>query len=1052
MADPKPLPKIDIKLIESIKVKKFSNCTVKDLYSSILKNSHGYTTDIDDYEASLIAAMTNDPKDNFGTPKSPKFYVAPDGPRKTPTLTCIGNAMICTPETPNFEYFPASLKNDHGGFAGEVSFTEPANSPGWIDSTCSDGSYTAKGRRGNLLNDNGSGQGTDTNNVWIPYNDGNVNELSGFYEADFGIVKDNKSKITEMIKSEFSLERNQPFSFKFRLYPFTPEQKAILIAEAKSAGAGDLILAATPSVDIHWGQDNVLTYFNTGKIRLRVNGKQIGNIQTLPNAAFDQGAGSFNQITIYPLGNCIYVYSGVPTTEATIKGQFICFNLKELVFAARGEIVLVFKCGAGYFNFSPVVHRSSGSITSPYISGGYDADRTIAVVGFLGKYGVGARENPIKFPDINDTDQFFDYLEPYGIDVEVNRISQALYNYTLQLTVPNSATDLDALNETLQTAHKDVMAALNANLAAVAAGTKTTTQAATATKAQVSSSGNSVVQAFQNFSRSSGGATSSINGQNFNQLMVGMFGKGVAGDGSGQGSGSIGGSGSYDSLIDDMFGLGTGAAQGSGAFTSAGNTGLKRNQNAMNKGMAALEVKFIGRNIYSPAVFYTQITLVKDLETVDLAPNPQIDNCDVMEFSVNQAVEHSTASIVLNNREDCETASATAKGKYTFIQGTNNFTGIKPIQVKAGYDGDTELSTVFTGFVSTRRYNRTSNNDSTCGLECEDMSKKAKEQFAINLPFFDGWCHLAVIYYLGKEAGFTDDEILLFQDPVTGRKERVVDYLTGDKDTFTGGCFDGHADDKPRGGLGLQSQYLHMTLPLAILGVDEPNYNFTMGTPLWACMMRIREFTNFYLYANNFGNIIYGPPKRIVQDSGKTFVEVDTVGAFNEIRKQLSVTYDTAQMRNSVFLQGLTFLRNPDGKELGTWAPHVHIKTKPNFPKDIDEPSFAPWLRHALLRDPKYEFPNLARLAADEMFRRVTRQIIVADFTSWGHPTVFPYQYLEINESQNNETGVNGKKFIIGAHTITGVAGQSLESKFSTESFDSTLIDYDPQLPPSIRD
>jgi hypothetical protein len=143
------------------------------------------------------------------------------------------------------------------------------------------------------------------------------------------------------------------------------------------------------------------------------------------------------------------------------------------------------------------------------------------------------------------------------------------------------------------------------------------------------------------------------------------------------------------------------------------------------------------QQIYSPALYMLQIHFVKALQSISMNPNPQIDSCDIMSVNVNQAVEASKASIILNNRGDNDCV-ANAFGKYTYIPGSNNFTGIKPIQIKMGYNR--EMYTVFTGYVTNREYSRSSPTQSTVALQCEDRALRLRDQWCINLPFFDGWC------------------------------------------------------------------------------------------------------------------------------------------------------------------------------------------------------------------------------------------------------------------------------------------------------------------------
>jgi hypothetical protein len=458
-------------------------------------------------------------------------------------------------------------------------------------------------------------------------------------------------------------------------------------------------------------------------------------------------------------------------------------------------------------------------------------------------------------------------------------------------------------------------------------------------------------------------------------------------------------------------------------------------------------------NIYSPSVFSTQLTFTKDIEDVSLSPDPQIVNDDILSVTINQATEESKATVVLNNRQDC--GSTDKIGKYTFVPGKNNFCGIKPIKIGMGYKGENSennLPTVFTGFVTKRRYERPSPTQSICILECEDMSKRARDTFAVNLPFFDGWCHLAVIYYLAKQAGYSDDEILIFQDPDFGSsKVKIRELLTGNPDTLSGGCFDGHSFDTPKGSGGFSSTYLHQTLPLAVIGAGEgANYAFDAGTSLWTCMQKVREFSRWYLFANNFGNIIYGPPSAVTFSSNKKFKEVDNVGNFDEIQGRLSVSYDTNETRNGVWIQGLQWVPNrndQDKQVVGCWEPIVRFARVKDFPKNIGDHSFAPYERYVFFRNPKFESEGLIQAGVAEYLRRFGRTRGIADFSAWGNPAIFPYMTVELDESVLNETGLDKQELIVAAHTLSlSSDNYKMNSSFSLETFDPEANNYDPNL------
>ena len=1122
----KPHPKIEVELLDSVKVKQYNDVTVKDFYSSILKSQDLFTTSATEYSKALLAKGTDKEKSNTKGPTVPKFLIEADS-NGIPSCTLIGNAMIATPSTPNFGAFPARLES--------YGVTYQSSSPKWADACVTNSNksngFTAFPRQGNQLKgkdistpslftssegavfkDSITGKdlkfeidndflgdeqkssvkgSTASTNAWAPTQDLRRNMVSQYeevmYESGFGIRKYDLINPESTINSMFSLQKYQPFSLRFKLGKLSEVQRSALIsAEGDSITPNKirLIEQLPSSVDIDFG-DFRLTYYDNGKIRLIYKGEELHSANTSLVSEKDKYGGA--QLTIYPLGEYIYIYNGVPSTDATKKGNYVAYNLHTTKYNTGGRITLRFKSGESFFNFSPVIHINSGVIKSPYFSAGYTPDQQIFVVGYLGKFGVGARTSPITFPDGGDKEKSFSYLSKNKIEYEIDSVADTSFSYTLTLKVDNFA----AVSSSFQNAAHAAITETFANIAteisnvrsAIATGDINQVNAAngqaqynlgipTTNIGITTDSDGNVIHVNPGQTAPAGstfhplpfdptdGPRYSIADTWRDTMNTFKFGQDL---GSSATTYINGASNDMQSLVASMFGFGGDIGDASNWVNANGgslNDGMSRAKKQAKNTASEQYIRELNANIFSPAAYYTQFTLKKELTDVNLNPSPQIDNCDLLEVTVNQAVEQSSASITLDNRVACQTGNK--KGKYTYIKGQNNFTGVKPIQIKMGYESagsadsgfglvQTEQQhVVFTGYVCKYDYDRPSPSQSTCTLSCEDATKKAKEQFVVNLPFFDGWCVLGAFYYLAKEAGFSDDEILLEQDPVSGRSTRIRDLLTGDPDTFTGGCFDGHANDTPTGGAGLSGPSLHRTLPLAMVGANEPNYNFSFGTSYWDCMNKIREFCQYYLYANNHGNLIFGPKTSVIKETDFEFVEVDKASNFNEIQRRLDVSYDTSQCRNAVFLQGLTFNKDLDtGAGItGNWTPHVHIRRKPNFPNDIGDISFSPWLRYLFWRDCKFEYPALAALNASELLRRATRERAVADFGGWGNPALFPYHIISIKED-SNETGINAfSKVIIAAHTLRVSASNfQIQSDFSTETLDVGTLNYDNNIP-----
>jgi hypothetical protein len=289
--------------------------------------------------------------------------------------------------------------------------------------------------------------------------------------------------------------------------------------------------------------------------------------------------------------------------------------------------------------------------------------------------------------------------------------------------------------------------------------------------------------------------------------------------------------------------------------------------------------------------------------------------------------------------------------------------------------------------------------------------------------------------YLLKEAGFS-------------ASNTNTPTVSGSVDQMNGGCFDGHSDSQS------SSDTIHAVLPLAMLGVGEPAYNFSMGTPLWSCMQRIREFTNWYLYPDHEGNIVYQPPSSILSSgSARTFREVDQVGNFDEILNDIEEVIDTAEMRNAVIVQGNTCVYNQDNPEFSQWATHVHIKSAFPDKQNSDDPFFAPYPRMAFIRNPKFEDVNRTRANAAEIFRRLTRDRSTLSFSAWGQLDLHPYDLIKINENIMNETGANGKDYVVASHTLTANGeDHTIMSTINCERLDSSALTYDPNLPPGRRE
>jgi hypothetical protein len=513
--------------------------------------------------------------------------------------------------------------------------------------------------------------------------------------------------------------------------------------------------------------------------------------------------------------------------------------------------------------------------------------------------------------------------------------------------------------------------------------------------------------------------------------------------------------------------------------------------------------------IYSPAVRAINLEVVPGDQVVDLQVNPKIKSSDILSLNIKNGVQGSSATISLNNRKFAEDMAVPNFGRYTWYPGysvngkPSTFTGVKPVKIRCGWIGEPlafgeepkskefnhmdrssikSLAQHFYGYVTKRDYDRRSPQSSTVSLACEDRSKLLKESYAMNLPIYDGWCHLAVIHNLAREYGLTDDEILLDQDMLkSDNKIRLVDLIQGDPDTKQGPCYDGHVNGFPEDAkIGnrefgsqtnyqIKGHYLHMTMPSSILTMDC-NYKFQFGKSIWECMEEIRKYSGFYLYCNHFGNLVYGPPVLVIQRGKRTkinvqensygkfevassqddmvFKEVDLVENFNEFQRNLTGSYDTSEMRNSLTVIGLNMNSTKDGVPL--WIPQIVTKRQEKWPNNPDAPSYYPWLRWILIRNMRWNDYERNVLNTEEIFRRAQRNKANASFGAWGQPELFPFMTLKIDESQARETGLDVAFGDCTSYIVNeinhNIEPQKWETEVNAEIFDEKAVNYEPTL------
>jgi len=277
----------------------------------------------------------------------------------------------------------------------------------------------------------------------------------------------------------------------------------------------------------------------------------------------------------------------------------------------------------------------------------------------------------------------------------------------------------------------------------------------------------------------------------------------------------------------------------------------------------------------SPRLYTAEFRAISPRQKVNLAPNPQIKKEDVLKLDVTLNVQNISANVVLNNRQSADKRFEGGRYKYplkdlvpagvggaaNIFDGANNisnFCGVKPIRIDYGimqpnlelsssvgvfnpdggfgpYEGGYKQSPVkrrFTGYITNYNFNRSSpGNNSTVTLRCDDVSVKAKDTFVTCVPFFDGFCHISVLYYLLViEAGYKDEEVLFYQDPdnINNIKLSDVMFYEGHPEDMLCGCWNGHIDgfDKAIAGAakGAQAQ--------GLCGPRVPRAQELRGSPL----------------------------------------------------------------------------------------------------------------------------------------------------------------------------------------------------------------------------
>ena len=417
--------------------------------------------------------------------------------------------------------------------------------------------------------------------------------------------------------------------------------------------------------------------------------------------------------------------------------------------------------------------------------------------------------------------------------------------------------------------------------------------------------------------------------------------------------------------------------------------------------------------MYSPALSNSTYTVEFPIRQILLGQDlllTQVKTC-----TVSRNHDSSSASVTCNNRQGWMENRPPGPGG----QSTNTrLMGVKPIQITAWYVGEeSERHKVplFTGFITGRKFNRAVSPESSMTLTCADNLLRL-ETMTFALPVFDGGCHLSIVYYMARYAGFGDDEILYYQDPWTGSKvtiRQVMEAAKSNMDTRRGGCWDGHVLGFPDsvgfwgpGPQGMDGRIVHHCMPYSADRM-QPNFKPAKGATCMDVLKHVVQETQWLLYANNWGNLVYQPIDVAIaqNEQGLRFDETPMqVNDFTEILQSISMDYPMADVRNSLTSYSLVQLgRDADGNP--KYVPIVQKSVEEGWPNNTESPTFIPWQRQAVVVSPFWN--DKARFAAvhNQRFRRLDRIRVTTSFSAWGSPLIVPVQRMWVNEYPTYELG-----------------------------------------------
>lgn len=326
----------------------------------------------------------------------------------------------------------------------------------------------------------------------------------------------------------------------------------------------------------------------------------------------------------------------------------------------------------------------------------------------------------------------------------------------------------------------------------------------------------------------------------------------------------------------------------------------------------------------------------------------------------------------------------------------------------------------FTGYLWSPQFSRSPEGEAVVTLTAVGRDQVLSDEICIGTPFYDGICSLWAVWDLAVRANFSNDQILLYQDPRNPSDNlRMIDMYAGADDAakeaaFTAVCGEGHCN--------------HRVLDYGAWQ-GEPIFLFDDGLPIIQAIDKIAQSGGEWYFINNYGNLIYLSPHSKPDSIDiatapysqiqKTFKEVPdfwesgTILGYNEVRKNLNVGVPMERRRNSFYVQGINFDEYYKGLREGYHAPPRPISAL--YKEDLNVPTIhrMPWHRWAIKADPSLVKHKQVNRYFNWLMRAGTRRQMPVSFSGWFHPDLYWLDGIYVQEEfQEPGSGVVGQTSI----------------------------------------